>query len=170
MAIYTVHQPPLRKRNSAPDPERFLFVRDGFSFWAFLFGPLWMLRHGMWLVLLGYIAVAVAVQAAMHVTGVSAGSAAFAGFLLALLIGMESGTLRRFTLGRRGWQVVGTVVGGDREEIERRFFNAWSRGETVSPAPAASAKPSAPSVSPPPHSPTSSPEVVGLFPQPGAHR
>jgi hypothetical protein len=170
MAIYTVHQPPLRKRDSGPDPERFLFVRDGFSFWAFLFGPLWMLRHRMWLVLLGYIVVAVAVQAAMQVTGVSAGSAAFAGFMLALLIGMESGTLRRFALGRRGWQTVGTVVGGDREEIERRFFNAWTRGETVSPAPAANAKPSAPSVSPTPHSPTAAPDVVGLFPQPGAHR
>ena len=60
MAVYTVHQPPLKKYEAAPDPERFAFVRDGFSFWAFLLGPLWMLRHRMWLVLLGYIVVAVA--------------------------------------------------------------------------------------------------------------
>lgn len=166
MAIYTVHQPPLRKQDTAPDPERFVFVRDGFSFWAFLLGPLWMLRHRMWLVLLGYIVVVIAAQMAMRVIGVSAANAAFAGFMLALLIGMESGTLRRFTLGRRGWQTVGTVVGGDREEIERRFFGAWARGETVNPVPAAGAKPSPPL----PHSPTAAPEVVGLFPQPGAHR
>ena len=24
---------------------RFVFVRDGFHFWAFLLAPLWMLRH-----------------------------------------------------------------------------------------------------------------------------
>ena len=54
MAVYTVHEPPLRGA-PAPDPERFVFVRDGFSFWALLFGPLWMLRHRMWLVLLGYV-------------------------------------------------------------------------------------------------------------------
>ena len=57
MAVYTVHEPlPRDGARSAPEPERFVFVRDGFSFWALLFGPLWMLRHRMWLVLLGYIA------------------------------------------------------------------------------------------------------------------
>ena len=40
MAVYTVHQPPLKKFEAAADPERFAFVRDGFSFWAFLFGGL----------------------------------------------------------------------------------------------------------------------------------
>src|ERR1700738_2025468 len=55
MAVYTVHEPPLRAgATSAPEPERFIFVRDGFSFAALLFGPLWMLRHRMWLGLLGY--------------------------------------------------------------------------------------------------------------------
>ena len=51
MSSYTVHEPPLRAGAAAPEPERYVFVRDGFSFWAFLFGPLWMLRHRMWLVL-----------------------------------------------------------------------------------------------------------------------
>src|SRR4051812_20325844 len=57
MPIFTVHQPRPRKYETAPDPERFAFVRDGFSFWAFLFGPLWMLRHRMWLTLVCYVAV-----------------------------------------------------------------------------------------------------------------
>ena len=34
---------------------RFVFVRDGFHFWAFLFGPLWMLRHRMWLETIVYL-------------------------------------------------------------------------------------------------------------------
>ena len=44
MPTYTVHQPPPRKGEAASAPERFVFVRDGFHFWAFLLGPLWMLR------------------------------------------------------------------------------------------------------------------------------
>ena len=71
MAIYTVHQPPLKKYESAPDPDRFAFVRDGFSFWALIFGPLWMLRHRMWLVLLGYIAVVIALHFALKFVGAS---------------------------------------------------------------------------------------------------
>ena len=55
MAVYTVHQPPLRATDAAPDPQRFVFVRDGFYFWAFLPRALWMLWHRMWLVLLIYV-------------------------------------------------------------------------------------------------------------------
>ena len=43
MPTYTVHEPPPRKRRSRADPERFVFVRDGFYFWAFLLAPLWLL-------------------------------------------------------------------------------------------------------------------------------
>ena len=40
MAVYTVHEPPLRRYETTTDPDRFVFVRDGFSFWAFLFALL----------------------------------------------------------------------------------------------------------------------------------
>jgi hypothetical protein len=171
MAVYTVHQPPLKKNETAPNPERFVFVRDGFSFWAFLLGPLWMLRHRMWLVLLAYIVVAVAIQVGLRHIGVSGGGIALAGFLLALLVGMEAGTLRRFTLGRRRWQSVGTVVGSDRETIEQRFFDAWVRGGVTLPMPSPAVPTAAVAAAPAPsHQPTQSPDVIGLFPQPGAHR
>ena len=54
----------LKADQSTPDPERFVFVRDGFSFWAFLLAPLWMLRARLWLVFVGYVVVAVALQVA----------------------------------------------------------------------------------------------------------
>jgi hypothetical protein len=173
MAVYTVHQPPLRKYEAAPDPERFAFVRDGFSFWAFVFGPLWMLRHQMWLVLLGYIVVAVVMQVGLRLVGASSGSAVFAGFMLALLVGLEAGTLRRYTLGERRWRNVGTIVGSDRETVERRFYDSWVRGETIatrSSATASAVTRASSSVAPLPRGPAPAPDVVGLFPQPGAHR
>jgi Protein of unknown function (DUF2628) len=161
MAVYTVHQPP-SARQTAPDPERFAFVRDGFSFAAFLFGPLWMLRHRMWLVLLGYVVIVGGLQFGLHRIDASLGVRLTVGLLVALLIGFEAGTLRRFTLARRRWTNVGVVVGDDRELAERRFFDAWVRSE----APAASATAAGSGLRMAP----SSPEVIGLFPESGAPR
>ena len=102
MAIYTVHEPPLR--GSAPDPERFVFVRDGFTFWAFLLAPVWMVWHRLWLVFLGYALLMVALQVALQWIGAPAAVAFAANFLVALLIGFEAASLRRFVLARRRWR------------------------------------------------------------------
>jgi len=177
MAVYTVHEPPLKADQSQPDPERFVFVRDGFSFWAFLLAPLWMLRHRMWLVLLGYLVVTIALQVALSLIGASATVMTVVTVLLSLLVGFEAATLRRFTLGRRRWTNVGIVVGDDTETAEQRFFDAWvDRGGSDSVASGgswASAPPaSAATVLTPPltRRPSVSPDVIGLFPEPGASR
>lgn len=164
MATYTIHQPPSRERDVSPDPERFAFVRDGFYFWAFVFGPIWMLRHRLWLVLLLYILVVAALSVALWFTGVRT-AAPFVHFLVALLVGMEAATLRRWTFTRRGWRNLGVVVADDLESAERRFFDAWTReeGRTASP-PAPPQQPARRIPSQP------GPDVIGLFPEPGAPR
>jgi hypothetical protein len=170
MSIYTVHEPPAKADQSQPDPERFVFVRDGFSFWAFLLAPLWMLRHRMWLVLVGYVVVMVALHVGLRLIGASATVTVVAGALVSLLVGFEAATLRRFTLSRRRWKNVGIVVGDDPESAERRFFDAWMSGSRAGPAAAGGSRsPSAPAPSMPTarRSPT---DVIGLFPQPGAQR
>ncbi|HEY7661527.1 MAG TPA: DUF2628 domain-containing protein [Xanthobacteraceae bacterium] len=170
MSIYTVHEPPPNADQSAPDPVRFVFVRDGFAFWAFLLAPLWMLRYRLWLVLVGYVVVTVALQIGLRLIGASQTVIVLAGLLVALLVGFEAATLRRFTLARRRWRNVGIVVGDDLESAERRFFDAWANRSRPAPA-AASGEPRPPSAvapvsarRPPP------PDVLGLFPQPGASR
>jgi hypothetical protein len=168
MSVYTVHEPPLRAADAVPDPERFAFVRDGFSVWAFLLAALWMLWHRMWLVLLIYLVVAVGGEAALRYAGVSGPVLGLVAVLIKLLIGIEAGTLRRFTLARRGWKNVGVVSGDVLEDAERRFFDAWVRA-----APAGRIEPSAAPPNPPP-APLprlpQSPDVIGLFPEPGANR
>ena len=126
MSIYTVYEPPLKAHESAPAPERFVFVRDGFSFWAFLLAPLWMLRHRLWLAFTGYVIVAIGLQVALRLVGASTGVTVTVAALLSLLVGFEAATLRRFTLSRRGWKNVGIVVGDDLESAERRFFDGLS--------------------------------------------
>jgi hypothetical protein len=161
MAVYTVHQPPL-KNYEAAEPERFVFVRDGFSFWALLFGPLWMLRHRMWLVLIGYLVLAGGLQFVLNFVGASSTVETVTGLLIAILVGMEAGTLRRFTLWRRRWQNLGVIVGDDRDSAERRFFDSWMQRQALMPQVAVTSQP--PGV-PPARGGES--DVIGLFPQPG---
>ena len=170
MAVYTVHEPPLPGNAAAPPPERFVFVRDGFSLVAALFAPLWMLRHRMWMVLLGYIIVLAGLSALLRLVQGTEAAGLGVSLLLALLIGFEAPTLRRFTLWRRGFRHVGVVVADDIDLAERRFFDSWVN-ETVSgarPGPAAYAAPA--SFAAPQGSSQTSSDVVGLFPQPGAPR
>jgi Protein of unknown function (DUF2628) len=168
MSVYTVHEPPLRATEVLPDPERFVFARDGFYFWAFLLTPLWMIRYRMWLVLVVYVVVAVGLENALYYAGVGTAGIVLVELLLALLIGFEAGTLRRFSLARRGWKNVGVVSGDDLEDAERRFFDAWMHA-TQEPRAAPSAPPPADTLPPAAHA-QQPPDIVGLFPEPGASR
>ena len=138
MAVYTVFEPPLRS-GDARRPDNFVFVRDGFFWSAFLFAPLWMLRHRLWLTLLLYVAFALAVGTGAQFLRLSPGAIVAVAFFTSLLIGLEASTLRRWSLARRKWTNVGVVVGDDLELAERRFFDAWLRHELPSrnPAPGA---------------------------------
>jgi len=165
MSIYTVHQPPLGAAEALPDPERFAFVRDGFSVWAFLVAALWMLWHRMWLVLAIYVAAAACLDAVMYYAGIPDPVVVIVGFCGSLLVGIEASTLRRFALARQGWKNVGVVSGHDQEDAEQRFFDAWvgpASGKRAEPP----ARPSSPPPAPAPHMPPSL-DVIGLFPEPG---
>jgi hypothetical protein len=157
-----VHEPPRRSGNALADADRFVFVRDGFYGWAFLLAPLWMLRHRLWLVLLLYVVTEAVLQGVLLAVGAS-GTAKFCMALaVAILVGIEGGTLRRWTLGRRRWRNVGVVVGDDRETAERRFFAWWQSAQASRPSYA----PAAPGS----RAPVPGDDIVGLFPRPGASR
>ena len=173
MAIYSVHEPPTRPRKSAADeggrsaPERFVFVRDGFHFWAFLTPVLWMLRFGLWIVLLGYVALSAALVLGLMASGVSRTGATLALLAFAILIGLEAATLRCWTLRRNGWHEIGVVAAQSHDEAERRFFAGWTeQGAAPATRPAAERRPTpafVPGLRPPP-------DVIGLFPTPETRR
>ena len=170
MSIYTVYEPPLRGHESAPDPDRFVFVRDGFSVWAFLLAPLWMLRHRLWLAFIGYVIVVVALSLGLRAVGASGMLADLVTVLVSLLVGFEAATLRRFALARRGWRNVGIVVGDDLESAERRFFDVWANKSRLESGRADAAPRATSPVAAVPMARRTSSDVIGLFPQSGAAR
>jgi hypothetical protein len=162
MPTYTVHEPPARNSSAASEPERFVFVRDGFYVWAFLLAPLWLIWRRLWLVLVIYLVVTFGVALAMRYAGVNVAARSFVMVLIAFLVGLEASTLRRFTLARRGWKNIGLVSGTTMEAAEQRFFNDW--------AAASGNDYSAPPLPPSAASPLHSPPILGLFPEPGGSR
>jgi hypothetical protein len=167
MPAYTVHEPPARDSDDdAAAADRFVFVRDGFSMWAFLFSPLWMIWRRLWLVLLLYIVLIAALQAGLWALGASGLVKFIVGVLVALLIGFEAPSLRRWTFARRGWFNHGVVVADSEESAERRFFDAWVGRETRAPAAnLAGANPQTPY-----RTAADPPDVIGLFPEPQSRR
>jgi hypothetical protein len=164
MTVYMVFEPPGVGGDPVGRAERTVFVRDRFSWGAFLLGPIWLAWRRLWLALLGYVVVAGLVAAGLRLAGTGANWRSLALALIGILLGLEAANLRRWALMRRGWRDLGIVIGDDLEAAERRFFDAHAargaaRPEIVPPPP-----------SPPPVPPGPVPDVIGLFPQPGANR
>jgi hypothetical protein len=162
MAAYAVFEAPAHDGSPVHPADRFVFVRDGFSFGAFLLGPLWMLWRRLWLVLLIYVLVIAALELAIWWLGIGSIARTTVNLLIAFLIGIEAATLRRWTLLRRGWRDRGIVIASDRELAERRFFDVTSARE-VTGRPVAGGASGPLSAS---YRPVGS-DVVGLFPEPG---
>lgn len=166
MPTYTVHAPSSLS-DAASSPERFMFVRDGFHFWAFVLAPLWLLLHRLWLALLIYVVGYGALSFGFAFAPVSSSTQLIVALLIALLMGFEASSIWRWTLNRRGWATLGFVVAEDAETAERRFFAEWQKHAADAPSvPATEPRYSAPVRRGPP-SPS---DVIGLFPEPGGQR
>lgn len=165
MSVYTVHEPPQRDTSASVDPDRFVFVRDGFYFWAMVFGPVWLLWRRLWLALLFYVIAWIAVEGALWFMNAGWSAQAAINTAFALLLGMEASSLWRWTLNGRGWKNLGVVVGDDLESAERRFFQIWrERPQAIS------ASKSSVLTNYGPKSADGASDVIGLFPEPGGPR
>jgi hypothetical protein len=157
--------------------DKFVFVRDGFHFWAAVASVIWLIWNRLWLALIGWIALTLAIGFGMNALGAARGAIMFVDLLLAILMGFEAATLQRWTLSRRKWRQLDIVVADDAESAERRFFDRWTarqRGLTNDqwavdrggPPPTRNI-PGQPFSKPPP---LPQGGIIGLFPEPGGSR
>jgi hypothetical protein len=122
MRIWTVHMPPPPLAGTAGRPRRRaspVLVREGFSWGAFLFGPLWLLARRLWLPALLWL-VGVLALAALLPAAVSAAALPAAQFLL----GCHTRDLRRWALARRGYTQAHVVAERDEERALARLLSA----------------------------------------------
>jgi hypothetical protein len=135
MQTFTVHEPPSPAADRVDRAESLVFIKEGFSWGAALFGPLWLLAHRLWWPLLGYVVVYGAIEAVRLARLIDQRWIGLVLFALNLLLAFEGDSLRRWALDRRGWRLLGAANGRNRAECERRFFDAWLPAQPVLQAP-----------------------------------
>jgi hypothetical protein len=175
MPAFMVLEPPGFGDRSVRHSDRFIFLHERFSLSAFLFGPLWMIRQRLWLEEAAYVAGLAVVGSTLYVLGVGWPAIILIFGLIQLLLGLEATSLVRWMRVRYGWRDAGVVIADDLEVAERRFFDDRVARRTAAGAASGTAPTSSAPLPTPPALPgippgSSSPEVTGLFPQPGGGR
>lgn len=169
MPLYTIHAP-APDDGAATAPADLVFIKEGYCWPALLIPLIWTLYHRLWLVVLLLLA---ALLVFVAVAG-PLGQAALALLLLGrIFYALEANGLRRWTLERNGYVLVGITEGRTLIEAERRFFTEWETDGAAYAPPAASPPATGAQAAqrPTSWSPSAAgPEVVGLFPTSGSAR
>ncbi|MFN4163303.1 MAG: DUF2628 domain-containing protein [Ferrovibrio sp.] len=126
MRFFTLHE---RPGKTGGDPQ-VVAVGSGFSWWAAIVPPLWLLRHRLWLGLIGYLLLSLLWGAALELGDIAEPAATVLALGLSFLIGAMAADYRRWTLARRGWRFVDVQRAEDAAEAEERYI----RGRAVSAA------------------------------------
>jgi hypothetical protein len=135
MQTFTVHEPPYAPADRVDRAESLVFIKEGFSWAAALFGPFWLLAYRLWWPLLAYVLAYGAIEAVRLARLIDQRWIGLGLLALNLLLAFEGDSLRRWALARRGWRLLGTANGRHRVECERRFFDAWLPTQPVLQAP-----------------------------------
>ncbi len=157
MAVYSVHLPgaPGQKPNASDAA----FVREGFCWPAFVFGPFWLLGRRLWLSAALWFAAFFILSGLAGAGLLSSGASLLLIGLMQIFIGVEAERLIEKQLWRQGYDLAEIIAAPHLEEAEMTFFRRLG-AEAAAPARAALNRP------PPP--PAGLTAVIGSLPAPGA--
>lgn len=125
MVVYTVHESPKPLADPLERAARLVFIKDRFHWLAAIFPAIWLLVKGMWWELVAYLVLIGALVGVLDILGATPATVGIIVVIVQIVFGFEAGALYRASLARRGWRMVGTVVGRNAAECDRRFFDAW---------------------------------------------
>jgi len=167
VTVYSVYEPPSQAPDLAERAERLAFVKEGFSWIAFLVPLLWLIYYRMWVEFLLLALVYMALQLAFGTEAQGQALVGWVSLAIGVLFAFEANDLRAASLERRGYRLVGVASGRDRTDAERSFFSTWlSQPAKAAREPERIHEPRR-EASPGPSRPLGEGEdVIGLFPAP----
>jgi hypothetical protein len=118
MRIYTLHK--------LKDPsQEVVSVKEGFSWLAFLFSPVWALSHSLWFWAFGFVVGHVflhwvVVELGWHLFGQS-----FVYLALAIIIGWIANDLRRCNLSKRGFEERAVLLAENKEHAAELYIMGY---------------------------------------------
>lgn len=151
MAVWTVHA-----KGDPREPtvaESAVFVKEGFSLFAFLVPAVYLVAYRLWLALLLYVIGLVAINGAGMLLGTNPLVLTLVGSVYSALFGLEAPALRQRRLARDGFAHVGSVVAKTAEDAETTYFRALA------------AEPASPTLRDPPPTRSNEPRLVGRPPE-----
>jgi|RhiMetdeSRZDD1v2_1073273.scaffolds.fasta_scaffold06316_4 uncharacterized protein DUF2628 len=116
MKLYTAHRPPNFSRDHT------VFVKEGFSWPAFFFPPIWLLYQRLWLAFALYVLAVAAISTGASAAGLPGGPVTVLILALNLILGFEANDMRRSALLRRGYSEEGPLLGENLLHAETRYF------------------------------------------------
>jgi Protein of unknown function (DUF2628) len=108
--VWTAHE----KLHASP-----VLVREGFSFGALFFGPIWLAFHRAWLPAAGALLLAILIRVLTHPP-----ASVILIMGLAVLTAVSGRDLVRWSIARRGFLEFGVVTGRDEDEAQTRLLAA----------------------------------------------
>lgn len=124
MKTYTIYAPMEDNRSFEERAMDYHFIKEGFSIWAALFGPFWLLIKGMWLETLGYFLAAIGLTLVLQLLGANEGAmSAFlwgANFIFAIF----ARDIERLHYERSGFRLISVVNGKSKDECEALYFRS----------------------------------------------
>ena len=119
MAIYVVMAP----AGEGEAPEKAVFLRDGFSIAAFVFGPLWLFWNRAYLAAALWLALLTTLALGGTALGVRPEATGLLNLALSLALGFEGVRLVIRALERRGFRQSAIVACDNAQEAEEVFFH-----------------------------------------------
>jgi len=134
MASFTVHTPALAA-GEQPSPEKIVFLRDGFSWPALLFGPLWLAWNRAWLAAAVCFVAMLVLSVAGAKLGLSEEALSLVNIAIGVALGFEGSRLIAWTPARRGYREAAVVSADNRDEAEEIYFHNVRHGQAPAPSP-----------------------------------
>ena len=122
MKTFTVHHYSDTPDGILLDPDNAVFVKEGMAWAALYQNAFWALRRKMWIVACLIVAIDIALYLGIQALHLPPGAGLVIFALFNLLIALEGNDLRRWTLERRGLELVGIVTGATESDCEQIFF------------------------------------------------
>ena len=126
MASWYVYEPPGSLARTPAAAEKAVFIKDAFSWGAFLIPFVWLLWRRMWLVFLVWLAVTVAIAVAGTAFHIPDAVIVIFQFVFGYAFALEANALRAWTQGRKGWRLATFACGVDSVEAEYRYHGMLS--------------------------------------------
>lgn len=110
---------------SADLPEQAVFVKEGFSFWAFVLGVAWTLYQRLWLPSIAIIVFYFVLSKLEGHEYISHTIGAIVQTGLGLYIGLNANDWLAAKYLRKGYTLIGVVYAKNESDAQLRFFDNW---------------------------------------------